>query len=217
MNTLNPPRSQARRLERMLSVLALLSLGVWSLAWLDKSVYEIVQNRRLDGLLGRNSSDLPRQSGWIATATRREVQESGPMGRVELPRLGARTIVAEGADDRTLRRGLGHLPGTAFPGEPGNVVIAGHRDSFFGYLEDLRSGDRVRVITPDGTFEYTVESKTVIRPEQTEVLDATRVPTLTLITCYPFHYLGPAPQRYVVRARQVVKAEVASSSPQTGE
>jgi sortase A len=102
---------------------------------------------------------------------------------------------------------VGHLPKTAFPGEPGNVVLAGHRDSFFSDLGEVRSGDRVRITTPDGVFEYRVDSRRVVSPEQTEVLTATGLPTLTLITCYPFDYLGLAPKRYVIRARQVDRPE----------
>ncbi len=156
-------------------------------------------------------------NGGIAAATRRQVEASGLIGRIEIPRLRLRTIVAEGADPLVLHRAVGHLPKTAFPGEPGNVVLAGHRDSFFSSLEEVRSGDRIRITTPDGAFEYRVDAKSVVRPEQTEVLTHTSVPTLTLITCYPFHYLGPAPKRYVIRARQVARPPGSSSVTFRGE
>jgi sortase A len=204
MNVLLPRPLWTRLIERLLFGIALLFLGIGSWAWLDRSAYELVQSWRLDGILGREPMDSSRPSnGGVAAATRRQVEASGLIGRIEIPRLRLRTIVAEGADSLVLHRAVGHLPKTAFPGEPGNVVLAGHRDSFFSDLGEFRSGDRVRITTPDGVFEYRVDSKRVVSPEQTEVLTSTDLPTLTLITCYPFHYLGPVPKRYVIRARQV--------------
>ena len=204
MNALSPPRPWARRLERLLSAAALLSLGIWSWAWLDTSFYELVQNRRLGAILGRELLGASGPSeGRTATATRQEIAVSGLIGRIDIPRLEVHTIVAEGADPLILQRAVGHVPKSALPGEGGNVVLAAHRDSFFSNLKELRMGDPVRITTPDGVFEYRVDSINVVRPEQTEVLAQTSVPTLSLITCYPFHYLGPAPKRYVVRAAQV--------------
>ena len=204
MNVSLPRPLWTRPLERLLFAVALLLLGIGSWAWLDRFAYELVQSRRLDGILGREPMDSPRPSnGGIAAATRRQVAASGLIGRIEIPRLRLRTIVAEGADPLVLHRAVGHLPKTALPGEPGNVVLAGHRDSFFSDLGEVRSGDRVRITTPDGVFDYRVDFRRVVSPEQTEVLTATGLPTLTLITCYPFDYLGPAPKRYVIRARQL--------------
>jgi sortase A len=204
MLPLSPPLPSTRRLERVFSALALVCLGFWSWAWLDKTVYGIVRDWRLESILGTKRHDSSRPPNQlIAAATRNEVAASGLIGRIAIPRFRVHSIVAEGTDARTLNRAVGHVPRTAFPGEPGNVVIAGHRDAFFSYLKGVRLGDRVRMTTPDGVFDYRIDSRTVVQPEQTEVLSATNVPTLTLITCYPFHYLGPAPERYVVRARQV--------------
>ena len=211
MNALLPGPQWTRPLERLFFALALLFLGIGSWAWLDRSVYELVQSRRLDGILNGESRDPSgRTNGRAAAATRQQVAASGLIGRIEIPRLGLRSIVAEGADPLILHRAVGHLPKTAFPGEPGNVVLAGHRDSFFSDLGEVRPGDHVRITTPDGVFEYRVDSKRIIRPEQTEVLTTTSLPTLTLITCYPFHYLGPAPRRYVIRARQVQRPMAAT-------
>ena len=202
-----PPPS-TRRLEWLLAAVALLCLGLWSWAQIDASAYNIVQNWRLDGLLAKRALLRSRPSSVrTAVATRDEAAASGLVGRIDIPRLGIHVTVSEGIDSRTLRRALGHVPKTAFPGEPGNVVIAGHRDSWFGRLREARPGDRVCITTPDGVFEYRVDSRDVVQPERTEVMAPTNTPTLTLITCYPFHYLGPAPERFVVRARQVPESD----------
>jgi sortase A len=108
--------------------------------------------------------------------------------------------VIEGIESRALRRAVGHVPGTAFPGEAGNVVLAGHRDMHFRPLHDAKPGDELRLVTPDGIFVYGIDSTDVVGPFDTEVMEPTPVPQLTLITCYPFSFVGPAPQRYVVRA-----------------
>jgi sortase A len=193
-----------RFIERTLIVTALMCLGFCAWAWVDSGLYQMVQGRRLDGLLGRAAGES-RDAGAaaIAVATRAEVARSGLVGRIEIPRLGLQAIVAEGIDPRTLRRAVGHVTSTPLPGEPGNVALAGHRDSFFSRLRNVRLGDRVRMTTPEGVIEYRVESKGVVGPERTEVLRSSGAPTLTLITCFPFRYVGAAPERFVVRARQV--------------
>ena len=125
------------------------------------------------------------------------------VGRIELPRLHLTAFAREGVDTRTLRGSVGHVPGTAFPGEPGNTAFAAHRDTFFAPLKDVRTGDRITVTTPDGAFDYVVASTRVVDPDAVSVLDPTSEPTLTLVTCYPFDYFGSAPQRFIVRARLV--------------
>jgi len=126
---------------------------------------------------------------------------SGLVGSIEIPRLGVSGIIAEGSDAATLRRAVGHLPGTAFPGEVGNAVLAAHRDSLFRGLREVQPDDRIRLITPDRGFGYLVESSAVVPPTRTEVPASSDDATLTLITCHPFAYVGPAPSRIVVRAR----------------
>jgi len=125
------------------------------------------------------------------------------MGWIEIPRLGISAIVAHGEDDGTLMRAVGHIPGTAFPGEGGNVGLAGHRDTFFRALEGIERFDTIRLVMPDGVLEYGVVDVRVVRPSQVEVLDPTVLPSLTLVTCYPFEYVGSAPYRYVVRAEEL--------------
>jgi len=125
------------------------------------------------------------------------------LGRVSIPRIGLSVIVAEGVDRRTLRRAAGRIPGTAPLGGDGNTGVAGHRDGIFRDLERAAAGDLVLVETPAGTRRYRVEAVSIVEPGATEVLAADGRPTLTLVTCYPFDLFGPAPDRWVVRARRV--------------
>ena len=122
------------------------------------------------------------------------------VGRIEIPRLGVSAIVRAGSDARTLQLAVGHIPGTALPGEAGNVGLAGHRDTFFRRLQDIRAGDRIRMVTPEGAFEYAVARTDVVEPADVWVLDDTGQSVLTLVTCYPFSFVGSAPQRFIVRA-----------------
>ena len=127
--------------------------------------------------------------------------DTGLIGRLEIPRLHVSVIVMDGDDDATLARAVGHLPGTALPWEAGNVVMAGHRDTFFRPLKDLREGDEIRVTTSHGTFDYRVIRMEIVEPDDVSVLAPTPVRSLTLVTCYPFVYVGSAPQRFIVHAR----------------
>jgi sortase A len=104
-----------------------------------------------------------------------------------------------------LRRAAGHLPGSALPGDAGNVVVAAHRDTFFRPLKDVRPGDALRFVTPDGAFDYVVVETEVVSPSRTDVLAPGSGRGATLITCYPFGFLGRAPHRFVVRAARVVR------------
>jgi sortase A len=138
------------------------------------------------------------------TEHRKSVAPRELIGRIIIPRLGVRGIVKEGVDDRTLRRAVGHVPGTALPGESGNVGLAAHRDTFFRGLKDVRKNDRIRIETPDGDYEYQVDSIRIVKPNDVEVLaSSNNHPALTLVTCYPFYYVGNAPKRFIVRATQV--------------
>ena len=132
--------------------------------------------------------------------------EGSLVGRIDIPRLDLSAVVFEGTSDDTLARGVGHLRGSAGPGERGNLVLAGHRDTFFRELRNIRQGDEVNIMGPQGEFEYQVESTTIVEPDQTEVLKPGDGATLTLITCYPFRYIGNAPERFIVRATKIGKA-----------
>jgi sortase A len=125
------------------------------------------------------------------------------VGRIEIPRLGVTAIVKEGADEGTLARAVGLVRGTARPGEVGNMVLAGHRDTFFRPLRNIKVNDRIRMIVPPNTYEYEVQSLRVVAPEETSVLDSKGVEELTLVTCFPFRFIGPAPDRFIVSATRV--------------
>jgi sortase A len=135
-------------------------------------------------------------------AYRESQKEPAPLAIavLEVPRLHLAVPVLEGTDELTLNRGVGHVEGTARPGDPGNVAIAGHRDGFFRVLKDVTSGDRIRLVTLGQTLEYTVQETRIVEPEDVQVLELTGTPVLTLLTCYPFYYVGSAPKRFVVRA-----------------
>jgi sortase A len=125
------------------------------------------------------------------------------LGRIEIPRIGLKAMIREGVSQRTLALAVGHIPGTAVPGKTGNVGMAGHRDTFFRDLRNVRLGDNIIVTTLDGSFEYRVETSEVVRPQDTRVLNDAGRPELTLVTCYPFYYVGSAPERFVVHAKRV--------------
>jgi sortase A len=125
------------------------------------------------------------------------------VGRIDVPRLHISAMVAEGTSSQILRVAVGHIPGTAVPGQAGNVALAAHRDTFFRRLGELKSGDLIRVTVPGGQYLYRVKFTDVVRPNETWVVEPSTGQLLTLVTCYPFHYVGPAPERFVVRARRL--------------
>jgi sortase A len=133
----------------------------------------------------------------------RLVIEGGVIGEMEVPRLGLKVIVVQGDSSRILRRAVGHIRETALPGESGNVALTGHRDTFFRPLRNIQSGDAITFKTLDAEFRYRVDSTAVVPPSDISVLQASSERTLTLITCFPFYYVGAAPNRFIVRARQV--------------
>jgi sortase A len=192
-----------------------LFLGYWGFAVADAWIFQRRESADLDRLLRdhravpegtppTDSSRLPerrarnRRTPKGATAT----STDGLIGRIVIPRLLLSAVVVEGIDPSTLRRVVGHIPGTALPGQPGNVGLAGHRDIHFRPLKDLRIRDEIQFSTLNGDFRYVVESIVVVDPNYVEVLAPSSENMLTLVTCYPFLYIGAAPKRFVVRARQ---------------
>lgn len=125
------------------------------------------------------------------------------VGEIQIPRLALRAVILQGDSPQVLRRGVGHLPGTPMPGERGNVGLAGHRDSFFRPLRQIRTGDLITLRTSKGEFHYQVESTLIVSPENIEVLASSGRSELTLVTCFPFNFVGAAPDRFIVRAPQV--------------
>jgi sortase A len=128
--------------------------------------------------------------------------EGHPLGEIQIPRLGLSAIVVQGDSDEILGHAVGHLAETALPGESGNVVLAGHRDTFFRPLKRMQVGDVIMLKTGGGDFTYLVESTAVVPPSDLRVIQPTGRRTLTLITCFPFAYVGSAPDRFMVRARE---------------
>ncbi len=136
-------------------------------------------------------------------ATSSPLHEGSVVGRVEIDRLGLSTMIFEGTSDRTLELGVGHLAGSAVPAASGNVVLAAHRDTFFRPLRKIQTGDAIVLTTPRGRYAYQVQSTEVVKPTDVSVIQPTRNAQLTLITCYPFTFLGAAPERFIVHAARV--------------
>ena len=156
-----------------------------------------------------------REKGPVAEAppTPKQSPGSGPVqtppaprsviGRLAIPRLKLAVMVREGADEGTLSKAVGHIPGTALPGADGNVGLAGHRDTFFRALRNIRRDDTIELETTSGTYRYQVSSTRIVTPRDVSVLRPSGEPTLTLVTCYPFYYVGSAPKRFIVHATEV--------------
>jgi sortase A len=132
------------------------------------------------------------------------------IGRIDIPRLGLSLMVVEGIGSALLRRAVGHIPGTALPGLPGNVGIAGHRDTFFRQLRNIRQRDIISLTTLSGEYRYRVVSTKVVSPAEDSVLGVDGNEILTLVTCYPFFFVGAAPYRFIVRAERSVLLPVAT-------
>ena len=197
------PHRGLRRLERLLLVAGLILVGYWAYVSIEAALYQRFENRELDAILHSRPAQTVATPAVPTDEPERIVHRPAPgsaVGRIEIPRLGVSAVVRAGSDARTLRLAVGHIPGTAFPGEEGNVGLAGHRDTFFKRLRDIKLDDRIRVVTPTGTFTYRVARTDVVRPTDVWVLDPSDRSILTLVTCYPFSYIGSAPKRFVVRA-----------------
>ena len=191
------PRRALAWLERILLVVGVVCLGYYTYVSAEAYLYQAFENRELDQIL----ASAPAHAAAPANAARRPPPANGEiLGRVEIPRLDVSVVVRAGSDARTLQLAVGHIPGTALPGETGNVGLAGHRDTFFRRLKDIRPDDEIHFETPQGSFVYRVERTVVVEPTDVWVLDQSDSSILTLVTCYPFTYLGSAPQRFIVRA-----------------
>ncbi|HEV2201959.1 MAG TPA: class D sortase [Bryobacteraceae bacterium] len=142
-----------------------------------------------------------------------QLENNALIGRLSVPRLHLNTTVREGTGRDTLTLAAGHIPGTALPGATGNVAVAGHRDTLFLGLAEIRKKDWIRFDTLQGRYEYQVASTRIVRPRDVGVLRAGAHPELTLVTCYPFNYIGSAPDRFIVKARLVSAIPLQPSSP----
>jgi sortase A len=131
---------------------------------------------------------------------------------LRVPKVGIEVPILEGTDDLTLNRGVGHVPGTALPGQAGNIAVTGHRDGFFRGLKDVAAGDIVEVDRHGHTDRYKVQRTKIVFPSDVSVLNKTTDSELTLITCYPFYYVGSAPQRYIVQATLITPNDSTAKS-----
>jgi sortase A len=177
-------------------ITGLLAVGYAAFNVAERDVYQAYENRVFDRELAvrlttPRSQPVPVVAGSL-------------IGKIDIPRLNISTIVKEGVDDRTLDLAAGHIPDTALPGQTGNVGVAAHRDTLFRNLKDVRRDDKITLSTLDGEYVYRVVSTKIVQPTDVSVLDASpNEKTLTLVTCYPFYFVGDAPKRFIVRALQV--------------
>jgi sortase A len=187
-------------MEDFLWVVALASIGFCSVAYGSAAIHQARQKAVLEAL--RANAAAPGQLVSASQTSNSKVANNVLLGLIEIPRLDTASIVEEGVETSTLWKAVGHIPGTALPGERGNAVLAAHRDTYFSGLGDLKVGDLVSFKSPTATYSYRVESTRIVEPDDGSVLSGSKEPILTLVTCYPFHHIGTAPQRYVVSARE---------------
>lgn len=171
----------------------------------DAWIFQKKEHRQLDRLLTEQPGNpvLQPAASPISAKIPPPAVVDGLIGRIEISRVGVSAIVMEGTSATTLRRAVGHIAGTGMPGVPGNVGLAAHRDTFFRPLRNIRENDIITLITLLGEYRYRVVSITVVSPYDVQVLDPSKSEVLTLVTCYPFYFVGAAPNRFIVRAERV--------------
>jgi sortase A len=181
-------------------------LGYYAFVFVDTRTFQERESRDLQRLLNEQhaQSGAPLQSKLFRPPEIRPASAmKGLIGRIEIARLGLSVMVIEGDGGKILRRAAGHVPGTALPGQDGNVAITAHRDTFFRPLRNIQLDDVITLTTPQGEYRYRVVSTEVVAPQDVSVLDSTAGETLTLVTCHPFYFVGAAPNRFIVRAERV--------------
>ena len=185
-------------------------VGAVALVWVaiqfwSSSTFQTQQTQRLEVL-----RQVPEE--------KRMARAGDPFGEISIPRLGLSATIAEGVDEKTLRHAVGHFPESSSPEGAGTVALAGHRDTFFRPLANIRLHDLVMLETPHGKYQYEVVHTAIVGPQHVEVVQSSPESDLTLVTCYPFRYIGQAPLRFIVQAvrvptqRQVPFDRVASAS-----
>jgi|SRR5580658_7210294 sortase A len=188
-----------RWIQRTLLVAGIAALSVWAGQYLISTVWEAWANRVFDVEVAEDQ--IRPQPGTVLNPP---ALDGSLMGRLSIPRLHLSAMVREGVGESTLSLALGHVPSTAVPGQKGNVAIAGHRDTLFRSLRGIRKYDLIRFETrSSGSYLYQVSSMVIVDPTNISVLQASPDSELTLITCYPFNYVGSAPKRFIVKAREV--------------
>ena len=183
------------------------ALLVWCLVWAEARLFQDFAGRYFDSQANAAARLAPsgnaKPTQGKLTPVDQPIKIDSLIGKLAIDRLGISVVVLEGDGDRTLRIAAGHVPETALPGRAGNVVIAAHRDTFFRPLRNVRANDIITIATPGGTYRYLVESTSVVKPDRVDVMNPTPGPTMTLVTCFPFYYIGAAPLRFIVRAREI--------------
>lgn len=183
-----------------------LLLGYCGFVAVDAWTFQREERLQLERQLNDQRSAARPRSQTVSLAPPadpRPVVTGDTVGRIEIPRLGLSVMVVEGTGPSTLRRAVGHIPRTALPGQSGNAGISGHRDTFFRPLRNIRQNDMIALTTARGEYRYRVVSTRIVSPRDVSVLDSTGSQTLTLVTCYPFYFVGAAPSRFIVQAERV--------------
>jgi sortase A len=189
-------RRLVRWTQRLLFITGALALVYVGFTLLDARLYQVSAKRSLEGQIHREKEHHESQP-------KPALKTGDVLGRVDIPRLGISVAVLQGTSSRTLRLGAGHIEGTPLPGDTGNSGIAGHRDTFFRELKDIRENDEIQLQTATELFHYEVDWVKVVDLDDMTVLEPpTSGSTLTLVTCYPFYFVGSAPNRFVVRAHK---------------
>jgi sortase A len=201
-------RKILRCAEIVLWIVAIGTIGYCSVAYTSAAVHQ----RREKAALNASGADLfsaVAETSGTARVKASEPGDYGVLGVVEIPRLNISSVVEEGVDSSTLWEAVGHIPGTALPGQNGNAALAAHRDTYFSGLGDVEVGDEIVFRSATARFRYRVQSMNIVDADATDALPDSSGPTLSLITCYPFHYIGAAPKRFIVMARAEVPSEQA--------
>jgi len=188
--------TELRWSQRLLVITGAVALGYVGFTLLDARLFQASAKRSLE-------TQIQREEERHEPQAKSAVKTGDVLGRIDIPRLGISVAVLQGTSSRMLRLGAGHIEGTALPGETGNIGIAGHRDTFFRELKDIQLNDEIQIQTATGLFRYQVDWMKVVQPTDTTVLEpSSKESTVTLVTCYPFYFVGAAPRRFVVRANQ---------------
>jgi sortase A len=180
---------------RLLFITGALAVSYVALTLLRAKLYQVAAVDALDKQIHLQEQKKVSPSPTVA-------KQGDVLGRIEIPRLGMMVAILEGTTWKTLQLGVGHIEGTAFPGEPGNIGIAGHRDTFFHTLKDIRINDKIQIQTATGLLRYDVDKVQIVAPGDTGVLASSAGSAITLVTCYPFRFIGAAPDRFVVHAHK---------------
>jgi sortase A len=194
-----------RWLEYTLWIVGLCALAYCIFVVLDAAIIQACLARMLERSrdTATHSAVLSQTAAAVTTKPAKKgisLRRADLLGRLEIPRIGLSAVVLEGVGPRTMRVALGHIPGTSSPGQPGNVGIAGHRDTLFRALRLINMQDEIVLETTAKLYHYRVTSLEVVDPDYVVVLRSNNKDQLTLVTCYPFSYLGPAPKRFIVHA-----------------